>query len=149
MNIFVLDEKPKLAAQYHCDRHVVKMTLETAQILSTVLGGPYKPAFKNHPCVKWAGRTTGNFMWLWHLGMRLGEEYWWRYNKQHKSALVIADMRLTPDVCVDDGPVTSFALAMPNQYKGICPVKAYRSYYRGEKFSFATYTNRAVPDWMR
>jgi hypothetical protein len=39
MNIFVLDLDPRRCARYHCDFHVGKMITETAQILSTVLGG--------------------------------------------------------------------------------------------------------------
>lgn len=35
MNIFVLDTSPVLAAQYQCDKHVVKMIVESAQMLST------------------------------------------------------------------------------------------------------------------
>jgi hypothetical protein len=35
MNIFYLDHDPALAAQYHCDKHVVKMILELGQLLST------------------------------------------------------------------------------------------------------------------
>lgn len=35
MNIFILDEDPKLAAEYHCDKHIVKMILESAQMKST------------------------------------------------------------------------------------------------------------------
>lgn len=35
MNIFVLDSSPVLAAQYQCDKHVVKMIVESAQMLST------------------------------------------------------------------------------------------------------------------
>ena len=35
MNIFVLHLQQKLAAQYHCDKHVVKMLLETVQLLYT------------------------------------------------------------------------------------------------------------------
>ena len=55
MNIFVLHPMPDIAARMQCDRHVVKMTLETAQMLSTAineLGGqaPYKSAHINHPC---------------------------------------------------------------------------------------------------
>lgn len=36
MNIFFLDKDPKICAQYHCDKHVVKMIVELAQLLSTV-----------------------------------------------------------------------------------------------------------------
>lgn len=33
MNIFVLDESPVKAAEYHCNKHVVKMILEAGQML--------------------------------------------------------------------------------------------------------------------
>ena len=35
MNIFILDKNPKKAAEYHCDKHVVKMIVESVQLLST------------------------------------------------------------------------------------------------------------------
>lgn len=73
MNIFVLSLDPFEAASMQCDKHVVKMVLETAQILSTVKtllneeGAPYKPTHVNHPCVTWA-KITENRRWLtWHL----------------------------------------------------------------------------------
>ena len=58
MNIFILDKDPKTAAEYHCDKHVLKMILETAQMLCTAhweTGGqaPYRATHKNHPCTKW------------------------------------------------------------------------------------------------
>ena len=60
MNIFYLDRDPKIAAEMHCDKHVVKMILESAQMMRTahrVLDGDtyadkikfYKMAYKNHP----------------------------------------------------------------------------------------------------
>ena len=56
MNIFILDEDPLLAAQAQCDKHVVKMVLESAQMLSTthrIMGEDhevfYKTVHKNHP----------------------------------------------------------------------------------------------------
>lgn len=35
MNIFLLDKNPEKCAAYHTDRHVVKMIVETAQLLCT------------------------------------------------------------------------------------------------------------------
>ena len=35
VNIFILDENPIKAAEYHCDKHVVKMILEAGQMLCT------------------------------------------------------------------------------------------------------------------
>jgi hypothetical protein len=103
VNIFVLHRDPVRAARQHCDRHVVKMTLETAQILSTVLwqrdrtsaqrlqrrGLLYRPTHAGHPCTLWAAKSLGNFRWLCRLGIALAEEYTHRYGKLHKSAAVI------------------------------------------------------------
>ena len=36
MNVFVLDDDPVVAAQLQCDKHVVKMIVESAQMLSTI-----------------------------------------------------------------------------------------------------------------
>ena len=63
MNIFALDIDVQKAAEYHCDKHVVKMILESAQMISTVFDKydehqsyMLKPCFQNHPCTLWAGR---------------------------------------------------------------------------------------------
>lgn len=37
MNLFYLDEDLDKAAQYHVDKHIVKMPLEAAQILCTTI----------------------------------------------------------------------------------------------------------------
>lgn len=77
MNIFVLSEDVKEAAEWHVDRHVVKMPLETAQMLCTALSlngnsnVEYKPAFFKHPCTIWAAATRDNFEWLCRLGVEL------------------------------------------------------------------------------
>lgn len=96
MNIFFLDTDPKVCAQYHCDKHVVKMILETAQILCSVhkvnksrLQTPYKPTHLGHPCVQWASECIANYLWLVELGYALCEEYTLRYGKKHKSKRVI------------------------------------------------------------
>ena len=73
MNIFYLDSDPYVAAKMHCDKHVVKMILESAQMLSTahrVLDGDeyaderglYKMAHKNHPSTIWVRTSTDNYM---------------------------------------------------------------------------------------
>lgn len=68
MNIFVLDYNPKLAAQYHCDKHVVKMILESTQIVCSVanelgIETPYETTHYNHPCTVWA-RESRNVLEL-------------------------------------------------------------------------------------
>ena len=69
MNIFVLDEHPYKAAKYHCDKHVVKMILESARMLCTVhrryaLWAPYKPVHQKHPCTLWVGESVQNYSWM-------------------------------------------------------------------------------------
>lgn len=73
MNIFVLAGNPWDSAKMQCDKHVVKMPLETAQMLCSVWHRyghgdkvPYKEAHKKHPCTLWAGDTKQNYKWLYH-----------------------------------------------------------------------------------
>ena len=86
MNIFYLDKDPKKCAEMHCDKHVVKMILEYAQLLSTahrVLDGNewadhvglYKATHKNHPSAIWARESAGNYFWLNKLFQELCKEY--------------------------------------------------------------------------
>ena len=93
MNIFYLDPHPTVAAQQCCDKHVVKMILESAQMLSTahrVLDKNdnellYKEAHKNHPSTKWVRESHLNYQWLYAHFVALGEEYTARYGKIHVS----------------------------------------------------------------
>lgn len=147
MNIFVLDLDPYKAAQYHCDKHVVKMVLETAQILSTITGHGYRPTHLNHPCTVWARESTANFQWLYDLGLALGKEFYHRYRKRHKSSFVIAE-QWPPPKSVPSGPLTPFALAMPDEFKTEDPVESYRAYYRVGKEHILWYTRRELPEWL-
>ena len=153
MNIFVLDTDPVLAAQYHCDKHVVKMILESAQILSTVTGVGYRPTHKSHPCTLWAGEYLGNALWVAKLAEALNKEYIRRYHKhEHKSWGVIRDMiypellrmGLYGEIPIGNSPSPQ---CMPDEYKHEDPVQAYRNYYKGDKVRFATWKNRETPYW--
>jgi phage-related protein len=71
MNIFILDKDPKKIAMYHNDKHVVKMIVETAQLLCTAhhVSGtngdiPYRKTHQNHPCSIWARESIENYNWL-------------------------------------------------------------------------------------
>ena len=160
MNIFVLDLDPEKAAQYHCDKHVVKMILETAQILSTVVQSHYhepllyRATHKNHPCVIWAGQSWWNIFWLGKLGRALCREFEFRYGKKHKSEVIINKaldascyLEMTGDNEAQEN-MTPFAQAMPEQYRDPDPVKAYRNYYKNEKAHLLTYTKREKPSWL-
>ena len=149
MNIFALSNDPKLAALLHLDKHVVKMPLETAQMLSTVNGGfPYKATHKNHPCTLWAGKSKANYDWLVKLGLSLCDEYTYRYGKVHKCQAVIERLQSPPE-CVPDGDLMPFAQAMPDECKRDDAVDAYKEYYRVHKALIAKWTKRDVPEFMR
>ena len=151
MNIFVLDKDPKKAATMSCDKHVVKMVLETAQVLCSALDRHgvddtlYRPTHKKHPCTLWAGDSRANFMWLVEHGLALSEEYTVRYGKTHKSQSVIEWCAKFAD-SIPRGELTAFAQAMPPQYRHPDVVKAYRSYYQGEKSAIATWKTKQ-PSW--
>jgi hypothetical protein len=153
MNIFLLDKNLEKCAQYHVNRHVVKMILESAQLLCSVhhicgeLEPPYKLAHKNHPCSIWCRASLTNYLYLCELGLELSKEYTYRYNKHHKSTDVIQwclnNLPNIPDI-----GFTPPALAMPDQYKVDDFVQSYRNYYIGEKKGFATWKNREIPYWF-
>lgn len=152
MNIFILDEDPILAARDQCDKHVVKMVLESAQLLCSPFDSgtaPYKRTHYNHPCSKWAQASSENFDWLALHALALCEEYTYRYKKIHKSEKVI-------NWCIENKFIlsfanksrTAFALAMPDKYKSGNAVESYRAYYSGEKATIAVWNKtRKPPLW--
>lgn len=80
MNIFYFDEDVDTCARYHCDAHVIKMILESAQILCTVswmheIPAPYRPTRQKHPCVIWSNESMANWLWLKDLACALNQEY--------------------------------------------------------------------------
>lgn len=104
MNIFILDKDPTLSVIYHTDKHIVKMPIESTQILCTVLHNThqapdwaYKPTHKSHPCVQWASESLDNWRWLRNYALLLGNEYTYRYDKQHKS-ITIAQWLPEPNI---------------------------------------------------
>ena len=177
MNIFVLDEDPRIAAQTMCDKHVVKMIVESAQMLSTthrVLDGEqytelsannrrikrwtsphklmeemlYKASFVGHPCTKWVMENDKNYYWLVEHAYELCKEYTRRYGKVHKSEYLISLIRFRRPVNIPISDyITPFAQAMPDEYKNEDAVQAYRAYYHGEKTAFAKWSYSETPYW--
>lgn len=162
MNIFVLDQDPKLAAQAMCDKHIPKMVVESLQMMGSALrrhgatddqmplseaGKPIKGGYKNHPCTRWVGDSRVNFLWLAEHGLELCSEYTLRYGKIHKCQHKIEHMI---EMCgmVPAGTLTTFAQAMPDEYRSIDTVHAYRTYYNNDKAYFAKWEKgRQAPSW--
>lgn len=153
MNIFILNKDPEIAAQLQVDKHVVKMILETAQLLSTahrVLESPfaeavYKKTHINHPCSIWARYSKENYDWLYKHFLALIKEYTYRYEKVHASSRLIEVLKHNP---VEESlGLTAFPLAMPEEYKTECPVQSYKNYYIKEKSHIFSWKKRSVPEW--
>jgi hypothetical protein len=138
MNIFYLDRDPAKAARLLCDKHVVKMILESCQMLATahhLLGSTatYKATHKNHPSAKWVRESKENYDWLWSHAMYIGWEYNRRYRKIHKCLdYILGELKTIPPE-LKDGPFTNPPQCMPDEYKDPNTVFAYRNYYVYDK----------------
>ena len=136
MNIFYLDRDPREAARLQCDRHVVKMILETAQLLSTAhveLDGEqvaYKATHKNHPSAIWVRGSLDHYEWtLYHLEA-LGREYELRYKKVHKTIKEhFKALRRPPAALESIRGYQDPPQCMPDECKSSDAVVAYQTYY--------------------
>jgi len=152
MNIFLLDQDHSTNAEYHVDKHVVKMILESAQLLSSAvrvsgIDEGYALTHKNHPCAIWTRKSLSNWYWLKNLMYALNEEYKYRYNKRvnHKSFDIGWNLTY-PNI--EDIGLTPFVMAMPDKYKNTDPFLAYRNYYVGEKSHLFSWKKREIPYWV-
>ena len=176
MNIFILDEDKEKCAQYHCDKHIIKMILESAQLLCTAhwinkyLGDvprkitteewekvrvhkqdeprpyPYLPTMYNHPCSIWVRESLDNYEWLYDLAHELNKEYGFRYTGKSHKSLHEVIANL-PDIAIPRRGLTPFAQAMPDSLKGENAVEAYRRFYHKDKATFASWKVRGKPKW--
>lgn len=177
MNIFVLDTNPVLAAQAQCDKHIVKMPLESAQMLSTVhrlLDGTetkklsksgkrmvkhwtldsdiddlvYAPAHPKHPCTIWSTLTSANYDWHYEHFIALCDEFKMRYGKEHLSYTKLAKFLKNKPKNLPKGKLTTFPQAMFEDVKHPDTVTAYKNYYTKYKREFATWNRgRQQPTW--
>ena len=166
MNIFALDFDPRTAARYHCDKHVVKMILESAQLLSTAhhvldggdlarqnVPGILKPTHVNHPCARWVRDTRGNYEWTWQLMAALCAEHTRRWpGHTHRYAYengLLGHLHTVP-LHIPERPLELFAQAMPDEFQQPDSIQAYRDYYMGAKRAMAQWRAPAEPPpWWR
>lgn len=145
MNIFYLDPDPKICAEMHLDKHVVKMIIEYAQLMSTahrVLDGEeytgltsngrrikrwrmkdpvmeqtlYKASHINHPSAIWCRENKSNYTWLYNMWFQLLLEYTYRYDRQHECSKLRAALYLTPEK-IREGDFFPPTPAMPTDLK--------------------------------
>ena len=141
MNIFYLHPDPAKAAQIQYNKHVVKMILESAQMLCTAHhhydnghNVPYKKAHYNHPSTIWCRQNASQYMWLYDHMIALGKEYTKRYKKTHLTITKCKEPLRHLPLGIPDSTFTEPPQCMPDQYKVIGDsLSAYWNYYEQEK----------------
>ncbi len=183
MNIFILSHEHHPAkhyleqARYHCDKHVIKMILESSQMLCTTLvqapiigsricenlhsSAPCKPlaaGMSKHPCVEWTKKSVINFNYLARLAYALCNEHQYRYplsaEHEHMSWLKYLCEELDDLGYPVHNPLPEvFAVAVKDPVlrttsaKHYEAVEMYRNYYFQDKYAFATWKGRKEPIW--
>ncbi len=176
MNIFYLHANPKICAQQHVDKHVVKMILEYAQLLSTthrLLDGTeiittsrigrkvkrwqlpdecddilYEATHLQHPSAIWTRRSDEHYLFLWQLFSCLLEEYTFRYEKIHATGRLLMPLKRLP-INIETRGLTQPIPVMPEKYKiAGDSVNSYRNYYMGEKTPLFSWKKRDKPEWI-
>lgn len=144
MNIFYLHQDPSISAQAMTDKHVVKMILESAQMLSCahhVLDKDhaknkdklYKVTHQNHPSSVWVRQSKKNYEWLYSHFLALSLEYANRYHKVHKTYKELNEILQPFPNNLPDGYFTQPPQAMPDIFKDSDSIQAYRKYYETQK----------------
>lgn len=176
MNIFYLSKHPRVCAEMHNDKHVVKMILEYAQLLSTahrVIDGElvtglsksgrkqtryvlsdnrddmlYAATHINHPSGVWTRQSDQNYDWLYTVWRELMTEYTYRYGKVHASERLDSLLKIRPTQ-IKVGEFTEPTPAMPDEYKVAGDsIQSYHNYYIGSKAKMSRWTNRVMPNWF-
>lgn len=143
MNIFYIHQDPVISAKMQTNKHVVKMILESAQMLSTahiVLDGDnapdnlYKPTHINHPCNVWVRYSKQNYEWLYEHFLALCHEYTVRYGKIHSTESKLSSILRNAPVHIPDLGLTPHALCVPDEYRNYSDVlQSYRVAYLNTK----------------
>jgi hypothetical protein len=178
VNIFFVNTDPNAAAWAMVDRHVIKMILETAQILSTahrVLDGKeqtvksksgrnkkayvlfdsreailYSATHVNHPSTVWARQTSANYEWLLDHFYELAREYTYRYGKIHATVQKLGTSlnRLPKNIPAAKVITTIPSCMAPEFIVSNDPVTNYRNYYNKGKTNLHRWTRRLPPNWI-
>lgn len=157
MNVFILDKDPVMSARLQCDKHIVKMIVESAQMLSTshrMLDGSlerrpsksgksivkywrmpdwrentlYKAVHMHHPCTVWTMKSNNNYNWHWVHFAALCDEYKYRYEKVHATDKLLRDVLKALPKNIPVGPLTSQPLAMKSNPECMDPNNVVESY---------------------
>lgn len=158
MNVFWLDENPRRAARYHADRHVNKMLLEAAQVLSTAARTHgydaeflYQATHTNHPLMEWAAESKANWLRLYEFARALNDEFMERFGHDdpHASWEMLTEIDLDA-LPIPDEPATEPPQCMPEEYQQPGDtITAYRTYYANDKWGWAEWKYTPEPEWLQ
>ena len=158
MNRFIIANTPQEIAQALCDKHVVKMPLEEAQMLCTVVrqANPefaddhdlYRVAHAKHPCTLWAGQTRTNYMFAFRLWNHMCVEYTYRYGRVHETDKKLRVLLDQLPRNIELGSWREPPQCMPDDVKTEKSIDAYHKYYQVYKKDFAKWTDRPIPNFM-
>jgi hypothetical protein len=176
MNLFYLHEEPEVSAKLHCDKHVVKMIIEYAQMLSTahrMLDGEqytdassgrriqrwrldydredilYKASHINHPSTRWVRENAIQYQYAFDMFTALCDEYTYRYEREHLTDTKLRNILNCLPENIKLGTWSEPPQCMPEDVK--VPgnsIEAYHKYYREYKKDFAKWTQRDIPHFM-
>jgi hypothetical protein len=161
MQLFILDYEPCVSAQMMSDCHIIKMCLETAQILSSVRfnkGFEHneiipKPYNTKHPVIT-AIDNQEKINWLLDYNRAIHSEYVYRFNKHHAYFKLIEFYEHLRDNSIKyyDKSKLNFA----RDFKDFTTTKtdlieSFREYYKMKKSIIKRwkYTKRSEPEWMK
>ena len=176
MNIFYLHKTPTVSVKMHCDKHVVKMVIEYAQLLSTahrMLDGTqwtdassgrrikrwrldnsnmdgvlYKASHINHPSAIWVRQNNSQYQYMYNMFTNLCDEYTYRYGKIHMTDSKLRELLVDSPKNIPIGSFQEPPQCMPDNCKQDSTVDAYKLYYVEEKKDFAKWTKRPTPMWF-
>lgn len=156
MNIFYLSYDQEECARWHVDSHVVKMILESTQLLSSAYyytnqssKAPYRLGWGNHPCSVWSRQSLDNWLWLLKLDACLSNEYTYRYGRIHACKCKMLQMC----ECIPDLPRIGFTQP-PSVMPMACQISNdsavnYQEYYKECKTGLFRWTKREEPCWIK
>jgi hypothetical protein len=155
MNIFYINADPIAAAQQLADDHIRKMQIESAQMCSTAhwesgSQAPYKRAHVNHPSTKWVRESIQHYRWLINHGLEICSEFTKRYGKHHKTQDVLEWLR-DNEPSLNNNGFTPPPQCMPEQYRGIDTITAYKTFYIEDKVKIKNLSWKKLnnkPNWV-
>jgi len=147
MNIFAVDHDPYVCAATLDDKRVVKMVMETAQLLSNALPAedrPYRPTHLNHPCSIWVSSNQLHFDWALTLFKALSDEYTKRYGKYHQYLNDLGLFRKFSECEVKWLPEETFTKCVPERFQHLPTFQAYK-----ETLAAKWAADKRTPTWYR